>query len=941
MTGTSQCPNADVSFVTPIAFRRAQRIWLEWQMSEAGVFDRSEGSMRLPILCGAFAATVGVLVLLGWSLGIRALTSILPGYIAMNPATATCLTLAGTALILCQRRPAAARLLAGAIVTIGALKLLQLIIGAPMGVDQILFAHAVEGAASATPNRMAPNTALALSLLGGSLLVTTASRGRSLLLSQLLAGATAAIALFALIGYILGIGHLYGVRSFIPMALHTAVSLLVLAVGVLGVREEGLAAVLRDRGPAGTLARTVLPLSVFVPVLVGVLRLAGQRAGWYGTEVGIALQVMANVLFTFALLTGSVFALFRTDRLRRRRESAVARSEEQYRLAETVAHVGHWRMDAATRDLFWSAEMFRIADLQGGRPPRPEEVLDLYHPEDRPEARKCLVRALKTGEGWDQTFRLCRGNDTRWVKSHGVAEQDDEGNVRAVFGVFADVTDLEDARQRAEQATEEKAAFLANMSHEIRTPLNSIIGFTDLLLEEASLSPQQKRQLNLIQNAGSALLTVVNDILDFSKIGAGKITIESQPFAIETMVDNTVSIVHATAEAKGLPILVRIAPDVARHHQGDEVRLRQILLNFLNNAVKFTNSGSISVDVGAQPHEDNAQRLRFAVRDTGVGIPKDKQDRLFQQFSQADASISREYGGTGLGLAISKSLAELMGGRIGLDSEEGQGSTFWFEVDLPISREPSRVEEASRPSVSVGSADILLVEDLPMNQELACALLSRAGHRVDVANHGGEAIEAVKRKRYDLLLMDIQMPKVDGITATKAIRAMEGDAGQVPIIAMTANVLPEQVREFRRVGMNDHVAKPIKQADLHAAIARIMQQGAATASEPAAEDAITPEFDEETFGKIVQLFPPARLKAHLASFDTQLATVFDGSMEREELKAAAHKLITQAGMLGFMRLSDSARKVEEAAETNAPLDYVLDEARDLSTRARARIVNFL
>jgi PAS domain S-box-containing protein len=555
-----------------------------------------------------------------------------------------------------------------------------------------------------------------------------------------------------------------------------------------------------------------------------VFRLAGQRAGLYGTETGIALQVLANELVTFLLLLGSAYALWRSDCLRREKEAALARSEQQYRLAEDVGQVGHWRMSLPSRELEWSHQIFDIVGrAPGDGVPDVAGVLALYHPRDREQARQAVIGALKTGEGWSFTIRLVRPDGSvRHVRSHGMTEPDEHGGVAALFGVFADVTDLEEARRAAEAASAAKATFLANMSHEVRTPLNSIIGFTDLLLDDPGLDERKRHQLGMVQKSGNLLMTIVDDILNLSKLEAGKVELHLEPFALEALIDNSTSLIKAVAESKGLQLSTWIDPQASPNHLGDEGRLRQVLLNLLNNALKFTASGSIQVEARRVLATASVERLRFTVTDTGPGIPLEKQHRLFQQFSQTDASVSREYGGTGLGLAISKSLIDLMGGHIGAFSTEGMGSTFWFEIDLPpaqaASLPPPETAQAGSRTAS-RSAKILLVEDVPFNQELAEAILLRAGHEVRIAGDGVEAVKAAAEENFDLILMDVQMPRMDGITATRRIREMEGPRSRVPIIAMTANVLAEQVREFEAVGMNGHVAKPIKQAELHAAIA--------------------------------------------------------------------------------------------------------------------------
>lgn len=379
------------------------------------------------------------------------------------------------------------------------------------------------------------------------------------------------------------------------------------------------------------------------------------------------------------------------------------------------------------------------------------------------------------------------------------------------------------ARATAEEAAGAKGDFLASMSHEIRTPLNSIIGFTDLLLEDESLDERQRRQIGVVHKSGNALLAVVDDVLDFSKIEAGKVDIHPQPFPIGDLLDRMASITRNFAEAKGLHLSVAQDPNLAKCYLGDEQRLQQVLLNLLNNAIKFTDSGKVALSVSVERSTVRADTILFSIEDTGEGVSDDKQHRLFHSFSQADGTIAKRHGGTGLGLAISKRLVEAMGGTIGVRSKEGKGSTFWFKVKLAQAELPSAPHAPAAPAVATRSARILLVEDVALNRELACAILRNDGHQIDTADDGEEAVKAARQGGYDLILMDIQMPKVDGIAATKMIRALPGPAGTVQIIAMTANVLPDQVEHFLAAGMDDHVGKPIKQAELKAAINRALR----------------------------------------------------------------------------------------------------------------------
>ncbi|MDG2530533.1 ATP-binding protein [Caulobacter endophyticus] len=378
------------------------------------------------------------------------------------------------------------------------------------------------------------------------------------------------------------------------------------------------------------------------------------------------------------------------------------------------------------------------------------------------------------------------------------------------------------ARARALAAAEAKTEFLATMSHEIRTPLNSILGFAQLLAGRDDLPADAHRQVGMIDTAGAALLTVVSDILDVSRVDSGQVELMLQPASASAVLHDAVGIVLPEAQAKHLSLEIDVIDPVGGLHDLDALRLRQVLLNLLNNAVKFTERGKIVARLIVEPGEVE-DRLRFEIADTGVGVPIEDQARLFQRFVQLDSGATRAYGGAGLGLAISKSLVELMGGRIGADSAPGHGSCFWFEVPA------AEAEPLAAPATEVArdpkAARILLVDDHPMNREIGVGLLRLAGCHVETAENGRQALAAAARGHFDIILMDIHMPEMDGLAATRAIRGLEGPAGRVPIIAMSADALPQQVERCFAAGMVDHIAKPVQREVLYAKVGRWLEAG--------------------------------------------------------------------------------------------------------------------
>ncbi|HWQ18438.1 MAG TPA: ATP-binding protein, partial [Methanotrichaceae archaeon] len=377
--------------------------------------------------------------------------------------------------------------------------------------------------------------------------------------------------------------------------------------------------------------------------------------------------------------------------------------------------------------------------------------------------------------------------------------------------------ELTKARDRAEAAVEAKAAFLANMSHELRTPMNAVIGFSNLLLEE-DLTPDQKDSLERINAAGEVLLALINDILDFSKMEKKKMELEHQPLSPWALAEEAMSMVAVLARDKGLSLSVTTSYDMPDAIIGDSGRLRQILVNLLSNAVKFTDAGEIVVSISAKALGENKHQILFAVRDTGIGIPKDKMDLLFLPFSQVEVTISSQRGGTGLGLAISKRLAELMGGSIWAESTPGEGSIFYFTFNAEAAKDSLINSRKTAKTISENLGEkkpmrILVAEDNPSNQKVLIEMLKRLGYRADMAADGLEVLQSLERQHYDLVFMDVKMPEMDGITATKEIHRRWPE-NSPKIIAITAYALDGDREKCIEAGMDDYIAKPVQMMDL-------------------------------------------------------------------------------------------------------------------------------
>lgn len=520
-----------------------------------------------------------------------------------------------------------------------------------------------------------------------------------------------------------------------------------------------------------------------------------------------------------------------TEEARSRR--ALRDSQRNLAAAQRIARLGSFRRNYKTERIVWSQELYFLL----GRDPAngPVSLKRIVHPDDHARVEELFADILSNGikGGQRQLNYECRvlrqDGVQRWVRGTAEMSYDDQGQPEVLTGSLQDVTReiaqeraLRDALDRAERANSAKSEFLAIMSHELRTPMNGILGMLAAIEAQLGDGPLRE-QVRVAQSSARALLVILNDVLDMSKIEAGRLELEPAPFDLGALVRGTIDLYAETARSKGIALSARMDETLPPWLHGDGPRIRQILANVVSNAVKFTQDGGVELSVtrqnegGAAPGDMVA--LRFCVTDEGIGIPLDKQDQLFGRFNQLDASYSRRFGGTGLGLAISRSLAELMGGRMGFRSQPGEGSSFWMDVVLPVAR-PAADADRITPEAPLPSMRILVAEDNATNRVVARVLLEQLGQRLAFAANGAEAVRAAQAESFDLILMDISMPVMDGMEATRQIRALKGAPARLPILALTAHAGRAEQDACLAAGCDEVLTKPLDPAALRAALHR-------------------------------------------------------------------------------------------------------------------------
>jgi PAS domain S-box-containing protein len=538
---------------------------------------------------------------------------------------------------------------------------------------------------------------------------------------------------------------------------------------------------------------------------------------------------------------------------RKRTEEALRESEELYRTLIETSPDAILLADTNTNFIMVNQVAVRLYGYQNMEEMIGKTFLDLIAPEERPRLFEHFKATLQTGSSRAMECTSLKKDGSLFpIEVNASLFVDAQGRPKGTIAIVRDNTErkhttaelfnlnkqLETAKEAAEAGSRAKSEFLASMSHEIRTPLNAVIGMLGLL-STSELSGPHREYVEIAHKSADGLLVIINDILDFSKIEAGKLLFEPVPFDLLSVVEETIDMMVMKTREKGLDLTVQYGPDVPRHFIGDSGRIRQVLINLVNNAIKFTQKGHIVIDVRAEEQVNEELLLRIIVEDTGIGIPSDTLDSLFKPFVQADASTTRRYGGTGLGLAISKRLVEMMRGTIGASSRMGEGSAFWFTLCLPLDKQFTGVAVPMAEKVALhlpaesGATQtalpktarwgrplrVLVVEDNIMNQRVTLLMLTELGCHVDLAANGRESIEIIELLPFDMVFMDCEMPEMDGFEATREIRRLQGDK-HLPIIAMTAYALQGDREQCLAAGMDDYLSKPVKLEDFQAALER-------------------------------------------------------------------------------------------------------------------------
>lgn len=820
--------------------------------------------------CSFFTVIVSLLVLTGWVFDISALKAVIPGYISMKANTAIGLLLLALSLFFYAdsdkyQSHRLTRWLSNFFATltfaIGALTLSQYLFEVNFGIDEFFFIDTVRPGARFPAGRLAPITAINFMLMPAAIYLSSVRFIGWQRISQYMLFLSFLISFQALIGYFLGVTYTFGTAFYTQMAIHTSILFIILSAGFLYARKNiALMQIATSPTVAGRSTRLLIASAILVPPFVHFVQIKAEEAGLIDADFSVLIRVMGSVLFYLAIVWKMAYDLHQTEELQTEAEKKliVINAELEKRVIERTEAVV--KNEGKVRAILESAFDAIVGMDQKGFVtewnPRSEEIFgwnkdeaigrrmsDLIIPERYREMHENgLKHYIKTGEGpvLNRSIEISalRKSGTEFPVELSITPLKIDNQF--IFTAFlSDITqrkedeknlknlnvELEKSAAEARQASELKSFFLANMSHEIRTPINGVIGMTNVVLD-TELSKEQREHMEIIRSSADSLLAIINDILDLSKIESGKMDLEEIDFEASSLASDITKNLSIIAQQKGLLLKADIQQSLVENVIGDPGRIRQVLINLISNAIKFTHEGEIKVRALETLNTENELGIRFEVEDSGIGISTETLKKLFQPFTQADSTMSRKFGGTGLGLSICQRLVDLMGGKIGVDSIEDTGSTFWFEITLKksLNKHAHQIQHFEHDTSPTKTGRILVVEDNFVNQKVARAMLEKIGHRVDTVGNGIEALRALEQFPYDLVLMDCQMPEMDGFEATQEIRSGKRPKVPklIPIVAMTANALSGDKERCITAGMDDYISKPVNINSLNRILQRLL-----------------------------------------------------------------------------------------------------------------------
>lgn len=576
------------------------------------------------------------------------------------------------------------------------------------------------------------------------------------------------------------------------------------------------------------------------------------------------------------------------------------------------------------------------------------------NPEDR-DKFKAIVTA--NGEVIDYELKLkSKSGDIIDCLVTSTVRYDSKGVILGYQGIIRDITlrkkaeSLQRAKDLAEQANKFKAEFLANMSHEIRTPINAIIGMVHLL-HQTPLSSKQQEYLQAIDSSADNLLQLINDILDFSKIEAGKLQLENKSFSIRKVIEQLVNTMRFKADEKAIELKLNIDENVPESVAGDPLRLNQIMLNLISNAIKFTHAGNITVTVRLIDTINDKARMYFNVRDTGIGIAPDKLNHIFESFTQANMDTTRIYGGTGLGLSIVKKLIDMLNGAIMVKSKPGNGSEFIFEIDFTITRDAIELDQASSNDSGIpeiGACRMLLADDYPINQLVTTELLKHTWREmiIDVANNGKEVLELLSKNDYELILMDVQMPEMNGLDATREIRKLQGPKAQIPIVAFTAYATTGEVDKCLEAGMDDYISKPVDPAMLCRKIVEQLVKRNYQFPDPSAPklaiEGVSPDLSylDQMTGEDSELkFKMINIMLEETPTELELLDSYCKAGNWDGVRAVAHKMKSSLQYMGLKETLELAKSIELTAREKVDVDQLPERINNVILTCKAALTS--